>query len=90
MKLDKDIILMTDGDRGKEIQRLRKLIRTHKLAEGNARCWRNDIELYEHTLPEGAEGAGRMDLPRNVLLGNCARYIDRQQCSRGTRPKSRI
>ena len=79
MKLDNDVKKMSNAERGQEIQRLRGLIRTHKAKKDNARCWLADIALYDMALPEGSGGAGSMDLPREVLLINCARYIDRQQ-----------
>lgn len=83
MKLDNDIKGMSAGMRGKELQRLRDLIRTHKRKKNNARCWLNDVALYDKALPEGAGGAGRMELPREVLLVQCDHYIRGQQrCSK--------
>ncbi len=79
MALDSDIKKMSHGERGKEIARVRKLIRTHKRKEGNARCWLNDCNLYRAVLPEGGEGAGRMSLPTCVLLGFCKKYIEGQK-----------
>lgn len=79
MKLDKDVKTMSKAQRGREIQRLRKLIRTHMGKKNNARCWLSDVQLYNRALPEGSSGAGRMDLPEAVLLGNCRRYIRGQQ-----------
>lgn len=79
MKLDKDIKMMTDGEARQELQRVRELVRTHRDREGNSRCWHADLELYGRVLPEN-EMPGRMDLPKDVLLANCSRYIDRQQC----------
>ncbi len=79
MKLDSDIKKMSFGERGKELQRLRNLIRTHKVKKDNARCYMADDELYDKTLPEGGEGAGKMTLPREVLLVQCDRYIRQQQ-----------
>ena len=80
MKLDKDLKEKTVGELRRELQKARNAIRKHKKAEGNSRCWHNDLELYEKTLPEKGP-AGRMDLPEGVLLRNCKRYIRRQQCS---------
>jgi hypothetical protein len=80
MKLDDDIKKMSHAKRGKEIARLRRLIRTHKAKKDNARCWHNDEQLYDKTLPEGSANAGKMTLPEDVLLQNCKRYIKRQQC----------
>ncbi len=80
MKLDKDIVLMSLAQRGYELQRMRNLIRSHKRKEGHARCWLNDANLYELTLPEGSGGMGRMDVPEEVLFKRCKRYIRDQQC----------
>ncbi|MBA3732903.1 hypothetical protein H0W91_00830 [Patescibacteria group bacterium] len=80
MKLDRDIKEMSLSERGKELQRLRNLLRTHKARENNARCWMADITLYDSALPEGSKGTGQMNLPRETLLRNCANYIDRQKC----------
>jgi hypothetical protein len=79
MKLDKDVAEMNSSERGQELQRLRSLIRTHKRLKNNARCWLSDVALYDRALPEGSSGAGRMDLPREVLLVQCDRYIRNQQ-----------
>lgn len=80
MKLDQDIKEMTFSERGQEIARLRKLIRTHKDKKDNARCWHTDTQLYEKALPEGAKGAGQMNRPELVLLRDCRKYIRGQQC----------
>ena len=81
MKLDRDVKDMSSGKRAQELMRLRGLIRTHKRKKDNARCWLNDKQLYARALPEGSRGAGRMTLPKEVLLRNCERYIHNQQCS---------
>ncbi len=81
MKLDDDVREKSAGRLRRELQRIRNFIRSHKRKQKNARCWHNDIFLYDRTLPEGSESAGRMDLPKEELLKNCGRYIDRQQCS---------
>ncbi len=81
MKLYADILDMSAGERGRELMRLRTLIRTHKVKRGNARCWHNDIMLYERALPDRSDGAGRMDLPFAVLISECKRYIRGQQCT---------
>ncbi len=80
MRTDKDIAEMSFGERGRELKRIWRLIRTHKRKRDNARCWHNDLQLYEAVLPEGCRGAGRMTLPKEVLLRNCSKYIDRQKC----------
>ncbi len=77
------------AERGRELMRLRRLIRTHKEKEGNARCWLNDVRLYSQTLPEGGGNAGRMDLPEAELLRNCKRYIRGQQCPLRKRRKKK-
>ena len=79
MKTDKDILGMSFTERGRELQRLRQLIRTHKKKKDNARCWLNDLTLYKKALPEGQTGAGRMELPKEALLVQCDRYIRGQQ-----------
>jgi hypothetical protein len=80
MNHDKDIAKLSFAERGKELRRIRKLIRTHKHKKDNARCWLNDKKLYDQVLPEGSNGGGRMTLPFETLIGNCRRYIRRQQC----------
>ena len=75
MKLDKDVKRMSKAERGRELQRLRRLIRTHMKRKGNEGCWLADVDLYNQTLPEGAGKAGQMDLPIDELLANCRRYI---------------
>jgi hypothetical protein len=80
MKLDVDIKLMSLERRGYELQRLRGLLRSHKKKRGHARCWLNDANLYDLTLPEGSDGMGRMDVPEEVLFKRCKRYIRDQQC----------
>lgn len=81
MKLDPDIKQKSSGELRRDLQRIRNAIRRHKKADGNARCWHNDLDLYERALPEGKKGSGKMDIPKDILLKNCGRYIDRQQCS---------
>ncbi len=89
-KLDPDIRRMSFGERGRELQKLRRLIRAHKRATGNARCWCNDRNLYEESLPEGHRGIGTMvGFPIEALLRNCRRYIVRQQCRANGRCPSR-
>lgn len=79
MKLDDDLRNMSAGRARQELQRVRQLVRTHRDAKNNARCWHNDDQLYRRVLPE--EGSpGRMQGSKVELLKNCGRYIDRQQC----------
>ena len=80
MKLDSDVKKMSFKERGQELARLRKLIRSHKNKSDNARCWHTDTQLYERALPEGSAGAGQMNRPELVLLGDCKKYIHGQQC----------
>ena len=75
MKLDDDIKEMTFAERGQELARIRSLIRTHKKKRRHARCQFNDDFLYKHSLPEGSENVGYMDLPIDVLLRGCEKYI---------------
>ena len=79
MALDGDIRKMTHAERGRELQRLRNLIRTHRSKKDNARCWLNDRQLYNKALPEGDQNAGRMLLSFDTLIANCRRYIQGQQ-----------
>ena len=85
MKLDKDIKNMSFSERGKELQRARKLIRTHKARKDNERCWMADVELYNRTLPEKGGEAGKMGLPEEVLIVECRRYIKSQKCDKKAR-----
>ncbi len=77
-KLDAGVERMSLGERGKEIMRLRAIIRTHKKANGNARCWLLDEWLYEQALPEGGRVASPALPSRTIFLGNCERYYNRQ------------
>lgn len=78
-KQDPDVKVMSIGKLRRELMRVRRALRRHRDAEGNARCWHNDVQLYARTLPEAAT-AGRMDLPEHVLLKKCKHYIRRQKC----------
>lgn len=79
IKLDPDVKGMDASPEAKQtIMRLRRGIRKHRDKDENARCWHADLELYA-LLPE-EKPAGRMDQPKETLLGNCERYIDRQKC----------
>lgn len=82
MKLDRDIRAMGSAELRRELMRVRSLVRTHKKRKDNARCWHADLELYARILPEGDKGAGKMKLPEHVLLRNCWRYVQRQQCTK--------
>lgn len=79
MKLDRDITTMSLGQLRHELMRVRRAVRAHRRASGNARCWHNDLSLYAAVLPDAAP-AGRMTQPEAELLRNCRRYIRRQQC----------
>lgn len=86
---DADVKQMTSGQLRREVMKLRRAIRHHRDAAENARCWHNDLTLYE-VLPE-EKPAGKMIGPEEVLLRNCRRYIRRQQCEmhgcrRGQKP----
>ena len=75
---DRDVKNMTATQLRREVMLLRGRIRWHRDRKGNARCWHNDLRLYE-VLPEG-KPAGRMDQPEGILLRKCKRYIRGQQC----------
>lgn len=77
---DPDLREMTRTELRREVMRLRKRIRWHRDLNENERCWHCDLELYA-VLPE-EEMPGRMTGPKPILLLNCGRYIDRQQCVR--------
>lgn len=76
---DSDLKIKSIGRLRKEIMRIRTAIRKHRDAKDNSRCWHNDLQLYEKTLPE-VKPAGRMNLPEDVLFRNCKKYIRRQKC----------
>ncbi len=80
MKLDYDLKEMTVGELRRLIMKMRQAVRRHRDADENARCWHNDLELYEKILPE-SKPAGKMTQSEKELLKNCKRYIRRQQCS---------
>ncbi len=75
---DADVKQMSDVELRAEVMKLRRAIRKHKRAEGNARCWHNDLKLYG-ALPEGTP-PGRMTGDPRLLFRNCRAYIRRQQC----------
>lgn len=83
MKLNKDIKKMTLSQLRQNLMKTRKLIRKHRDADENSRCWCNDLELYEKTLPE-QKPAGKMTQPEEKLLKNCKKYIRRQQCQKNS------
>ena len=76
---DADISKKSEAELRQELIRVRNAIRRHRKATGNARCWHNDLQLYERSLPDSAP-AGKMTQPMDELLQNCRRYIRRQQC----------
>ena len=77
---DADVKKMSLGKARQAIMRIRRALRKHRDAHGNARCWHNDVQLYARALPE-AKPAGKMTGSKKVLLRNCSRYIDRQKCT---------
>lgn len=85
---DADVKQMTIGQLRREVMKLRRKIRWHRDLQENARCWHNDLKLYE-VLPE-QEPAGRMEGDEAALLGNCRRYIRRQQCLKHGCTRGRI
>ncbi len=76
---DSDVKKMSVVELRHLLMKYRRFLRKHRDRRGNARCWHGDLELYA-LLPEG-KPAGRMDQPEAVLLGECRRYIRRQQCT---------
>lgn len=72
--------MMSTGQLRRELTRVRNAVRKHSKADGNARCWHNDLKLYEAGLPE-AEPAGKMIQPIEDLIKRCRQYIKRQQCT---------
>jgi hypothetical protein len=62
-----------------EIERILDCIRKHRDQHGDDRCWMDDNELYENTLPEGINGADlRLHAPCEMII-NCAKYIAHRQ-----------
>jgi hypothetical protein len=74
-KIDPDVALMSLGERGREVMRLRSAVRKRRDAIDNAKCWILDEALYS-CLPE-SKAQGRITLPRCEFLKNCERYYDR-------------
>lgn len=77
---DHDLKKMTIGALRREVMKCRSAIRKHRDADGNARCFHNDQELYRRTLPE-RKRSGRMRLSVKAHLRKCKGYITRQKCS---------
>ena len=65
---------MTVVELKKEVMHLRDAFRKELEHTGNHRCWINLLQA----LPEGKKIAP-LTLERNVFLGNCKRYFDRNQ-----------
>jgi hypothetical protein len=62
------------GDLGREVERLRAAIRTHRDERGDSRCWQDDDALYA-VLPEGATAKADTALPpKGEFLESCARW----------------
>jgi hypothetical protein len=79
---DKDLKKLNSDELIQEILTLRNSIRNHRDAEGNDRCWLDDIELYQK-LPEGKNA--NFTLPeKEEFLKNCAVYHE-NRC-----PKSNV
>ena len=80
-KQDDDIKAMSTTQLRRALARARHFIRKHKKADGNARCWHNDLDLYDRTLPEGGgEDTGTMGRSEEEHLARCRQYVRRQQC----------
>ncbi len=84
MKIDEDLKDMTLAQLRGEVMRLRKAFRTELAHTGNHRCWINLMApLPEH------QSIKPLTLPREVFLGNCARYHDRNQ-SKASKKKKKV
>lgn len=73
-RLDNDVKSMSLPQLRKEVMRLRRAFRKELSYTGNHRCW---ITLLE-VLPEGKR-IKPLSLSRDVFLGNCERYFQRNQ-----------
>jgi len=63
----------------KKLELVLNAIRKHRDQRGDDRCWMDDNELYETTLPEGINGADlRLHAPCEMII-NCAKYIAHRQ-----------
>jgi hypothetical protein len=74
MKIDEDLLSMSEDELQKEVMKLRTAFRNELNDTGNRRCW---ITLLK-TLPEGKE-IEPLDLPEKTFLRNCRRYFRRNQ-----------
>ena len=57
------------------IQELETAIRKHRDQRWDDRCWRDDLELYEH-LPEGVGQADLRLAPPEEQLANCRKFVE--------------
>ena len=73
-KMDSDLRQMNEVELRNEVMRLRRAFRVELEHTGNHRCWINLLRA----LPEG-KSLSPLALPRDVFLGNCKRYFDRNQ-----------
>ncbi len=73
-KIDQYLKIMTVGQLRQEVMRLRGAFRAELKNTGNRRCW---INLLQH-LPEGGT-ISPLSLPRDVFLGNCSVYYNRNK-----------
>ena len=78
-KQDVDLKNMSIGQLRQAVMRLRNKIRWHRDRDENERCHHCDLELYG-VLPE-EKPPGKMTRSKEILLKNCEKYIDRQQCT---------
>lgn len=60
------------------IHELEAAIRKHRDQRGDDRCWLDDMELYV-VLGEAVNPAILTLPPKDVFLGNCARYFECRQ-----------
>ncbi len=73
-KLDTDVKSMSHGERGAEIMRLRRLVRTVLTSQNNNACWINEVKLA------AAVGCcpGVVNLNEKEFLRNCRLYHRRK------------
>lgn len=74
---DTDIVEFDRESLLQEVMRLRNAIRYHRDEKGDARCWLDDIKLYEN-LPETVPVDATLP-PKEEFLGSCTRFWECRQ-----------
>lgn len=69
MRIDRDVMAMTQRELRREVMRLRRAFRKELKNTGNRRCWINLLQA----LPEG-KTIKPLSLPESEFLANCRRY----------------